>query len=131
MGHAHGHASIRKTQTTYSLKILIFRITRLVWRDFFVRLLKILLPPCIFSMGLCRFLGITGNRLPLLGWSSENLMLLFVLMPFNVCLFSAPPLPPPITLSVEWKWSTSYTSTSLLDSSSFAYSGLQTVRAVK
>lgn len=29
-------------------------------------------------MWLCSFLGIPGNRLPLSGWSSENLMLLFV-----------------------------------------------------
>lgn len=32
---------------------------------------------CFFD-GLCRFLGVPGNRLPLSGWSSENLMLLFV-----------------------------------------------------
>lgn len=32
---------------------------------------------CFFD-GLCRFLSVPGNRLPLSGWSSENLMLLFV-----------------------------------------------------
>lgn len=43
-----------------------------------MQLLKVLFPPCASSMWLCRFLGIPGNSLPLLGWSSENLMLLFV-----------------------------------------------------
>lgn len=42
-----------------------------------MQLLKILFPPCA-SLWLHRFLSIPGNRLPLSGWSSENLTLLFV-----------------------------------------------------
>lgn len=43
-----------------------------------MQLLKILFPPCVSLMWLCRFFGIPGNRLPLSGWSSESSMLLFV-----------------------------------------------------
>lgn len=88
-----------------------------------MQLLKILLLHCISSMWLRTFLGITGNRFPLLGWSSENLMLLFVnagvwVFLFGLAFFFS-------TLFRLWSGSRPFHTplTSLLDSISFAYSG--------
>lgn len=70
--HVQGHISIKKTPNQLLKNILC--MMRLVQKDFCVQLLKILSPPCIPLM----WLSITGNRLPVVGWGSENPMLLFV-----------------------------------------------------